>query len=58
MAQNLKLQEQVRSKVKGLLSEEQYELFLKAQENQQRSAQTNLHWLRQLASGKEPDTRD
>jgi hypothetical protein len=58
MAQNSKLQQQVQSKVKNLLSEDQYELFLKAQENQQRSSQTHLHWLRQLAGGKEADAKN
>ena len=57
MAQNAKLQQQVQAKVKELLSPEQYELFLKAQENQQQTVQTNLQLLLQLAGGgKEADT--
>jgi hypothetical protein len=59
MAQNAKLQQQVQAKVKDLLSDEQYGLFLKAQENQQQMAQTHLQWLRELAgNGKEADARN
>jgi hypothetical protein len=59
MAENSKLQQQVQTKVKPLLSGEQYEQFLKAQENQQHAAQMHLHWLRQLSGGgKDADAKD
>jgi hypothetical protein len=58
MEQNAKLQQQVQAKVKPLLSAEQYDIFLKAQENQQQTAQMQLEWLRQLAGGHGADVRD
>ncbi|HEX2751279.1 MAG TPA: hypothetical protein VHM91_24940 [Verrucomicrobiales bacterium] len=59
LEQYSKLQRLVQTKVKEILSAEQYTVFLEVQENQLHSEQTNLQWLRQLAgTGREPDARN
>jgi len=59
LEQNGMLQQQVLAKVKGILSAEQYELFVKAQENQQQMAQIGIEWLRQITgAAKAPEAKD
>ncbi len=59
LEQRARLQDQVRPKVKELLSGEQYGVFLRAQEDQQRAAQSRLQLLRQSAgAGGDAEGRD
>jgi hypothetical protein len=58
LEQNAVLQQQVLTKVKGILSAEQYALFVKNQENQQQMAQIGIEWLRQITGNRGDGGKD
>ncbi len=59
LEQNAMLQQQIQAKAKGILSQEQYEVFLKSQESQQQMMQMGLKmWQKMTLGTGEADARD